>query len=58
MLHMSIEFMEDALIWDAAHLPELVYDDVKNGKKDHGGNFLPRRLQILNSNSSEYHDKL
>ena len=31
ILHMSIEFMEDVLIWDAAIRLELVHDDVKNG---------------------------
>ena len=32
--------MEDVIIWDAAHLLELVCDDGKNGKKDHRGNVI------------------
>ena len=40
MLNLPIEFMEDALIWDAAHRLELVHHDVKHGKKDHSGNIL------------------
>ena len=42
VLHMSIEFMEDAVIWDAAHHLQLVHDDVKKTmvKKYHSGNDL------------------
>ena len=40
MLKIPVDFLEYALIWDAAHRLELVHDDVKNGKKDLRGNVL------------------
>ena len=40
MLELPVEFLEDCLIWDAAHRLELVHDDVKNGKKDQRGNVI------------------
>ena len=39
-LHLPIDFMEDIIIWDAAHRLELVCDDVKNGKQDLKGNCI------------------
>ena len=49
---LPLDYLEDCLIWDAAHRLELVHDDVKNGKKDQGGNVLMRPtpwLQELDS---------
>ena len=40
ILHLPPDFMEDAIIWDAAHRLELASDDVKKGKKDHSGKFI------------------
>ena len=40
MLKVPIEFIEDALIWDADDHLELVRDDAGIVKKDYGGNVL------------------
>ena len=37
MLHLPVEFLEDSIIWDAAHRLELAYENAKNGKNDQRG---------------------
>ena len=40
ILHLPPDFLEDAIIWDAAHRLELACEDVKTGKKDSSGNWV------------------